>query len=118
MKVLCVLGFVLLMMLKIVLLPVRVLLGLLDLSLEFVGRIVCRIGEIFGTIFFLIVVISRIWGDVSNKAFLEGLIFAVLIAVIPRASYILGGSLIAGIQGLLRRIPRPFIFLLQKNRER
>ena len=69
MKVLCVLGFVLLLMLKIVLLPVRALLGLL-----------------------------------SNKAFLEGLIFAVLIAVIPRALYILGGSLIAGIQGLLRRI--------------
>ena len=48
MKVLCVLGFVLLLMLKIVLLPVRALLGLLDLSLEFVGKIVCRIGEIFG----------------------------------------------------------------------
>ena len=46
MKVLCVLGFVLLLMLKIVLLPVRALLGLLDLSLEFVGKIVCRIGEI------------------------------------------------------------------------
>ena len=104
MKVLCVLGFVLLLMLKIVLLPVRALLGLLDLSLEFVGKIVCRIGEIFGTIFLLIVAISRICGDVSNTTFLEGLIFAVLAAVIPRALYILGGSLIAGIQGLLRQI--------------
>ena len=40
----------------------------------------------------------------SPEELLEGLIFAVLAAVIPRALCILGGSLIAGIQSLLRQI--------------
>jgi hypothetical protein len=104
MKVLWVLGFVLLLMLKIVLLPVRALLGFLGLSLDFVGAIVCNIAGLFGTIFLFIVVISRLCGDVTNAVFLEGFIFAVLVAVIPRALYYVGRRLILGLQALLSRI--------------
>ena len=99
-----IIGLLFLLILRIILLPVRALFGLLGLSLDFVGAIVCNIAGLFGTIFLFIVVISRLCGDVTNAVFLEGFIFAVLVAVIPRALYYVGRRLILGLQALLSRI--------------
>ena len=97
MKVFRIIGLIFLLILRIILLPVRALFGLFGLSLDFVGTIVCNIAGLFGTIFLFIVVISRLCGDVTNAVFLEEIIFAVLVVVIPRALYYAGCHLILGL---------------------
>lgn len=65
---------------------------------------VCGLSTVLGGGLLIVVLICRFFGDMSNRLFLQTLVFSVLLAVIPRMVTMILEALTVGLEGKLRDI--------------
>jgi len=104
MEALRIVGVLLHRIFRLLLFPLCTLLSLFHLSLEFVSFVVCGLSTVLGGGLLIVVLICRFFGDMSNRLFLQTLVFSVLLAVIPRMVTMILEALTVGLEGKLRDI--------------
>lgn len=104
MEALRIVGVLLHRIFRLLLFPLRTLLSLFHLSLEFVSSMVCGLSTVLGGGLLIVVLLCRFFGDMSNRLFLQTLVFSVLLAVIPRMVTMVLEALTVGLEGMLRDI--------------
>ena len=104
MEALRIVGVLVCRIFRILLFPLRTLLSLFQLSLEFVSSVVCSLSTVLGGGLLIVVFICRFIGDISNRLFLQTFVFSVLLAVIPRMVTMVLEALTVGLEEMLRDI--------------
>ena len=101
MEALRIVGVLLHRIFRLLLFPLRTLLSLFHLSLEFVS---CGLSTVLGGGLLIVVLLCRFFGDMSNQLFLQTLVVSVLLAVIPKVTAMALQALVVGMQGILSEI--------------
>lgn len=104
MEALRIVGVLLHRIFRLLLFPLRTLLSLFHLSLEFVSFVVCGLSTVLGGGLLIVVLLCRFFGDMSNQLFLQTLMVSVLLAVIPKVTAMALQALVVGMQGILSEI--------------
>lgn len=104
MEALRIVGVLLHRIFRLLLFPLRTLLSLFHLSLEFVSFVVCGLSTVLGGGLLIVVLLCRFFGDMSNRLFLQTLVVSVLLAVIPKVTAMALQALVVGMQGILSEI--------------
>lgn len=104
MKAIRMTGIIIRMLFRIVLLPLRFMLVLLEIAVGFSGRVIGIVGSLIGTVFILGALLGVPMGIVTGEAFAGMMLCGICFGVIPAALTSVGTWGIGRVRSLLSMI--------------